>query len=99
MSSRNIPTQAVLSSFSLNALLQLWHMLTPSAVHVAPDGGVPFGHKQTLASHLLWSPLTFHPVVQPDTWHPDEYEIACATSQTAHMYTQHVDTRTSQREI
>ena len=87
MPSRNIPTHAALSSLSLNPALQLWHMLAPSNVHAPFDAGVPLGHKQTLASHLLLSPLTFHPVLQPDTLHPDEYEVACSTSQAAHIYT------------
>ncbi len=75
-SSHDLPSHSVLSTLCLKPLLQLWHMLAPSTVHVAPDGGTPFGHKQTFASHLLLSPLTFHPVLQPDTTHPDEYDSA-----------------------
>ena len=86
-SRKNIPTHAVLSALSLDPEPQLWHMLPPSTAHVAPDAGVPFGHKQTLATHSLLSSLIFHPVLQADTSHPDEYDTACSTSQAAHIYT------------
>ena len=84
--SRNLPSHAVLPSRSLNPVLQLWQALAPSTVHEPPDGGTPFEHEQTFASHLLSSSLTFHPGLQADTMHPDEYDAAFAMLQPANAH-------------
>ena len=87
---RPIPSHAVLSCFSSKPASQLPHILSPSVSHVSPDEATPFSHTQTFAKHLLLSSLTFHPVVQADTSHPDEYDLACETLQAANAYRQHV---------
>ena len=79
----NRPSHAVLSALSLNPLLQLSHTLAPSLAHFAPDARTPLAHEQTFAAHVELSSLTFHPVSQLATAHPDEYDLARGTAQPA----------------
>ena len=66
----NKPVHDLLSEASLNPGLQLSHFDAPSLEHFAPDDPTPLAHEHWLASHLLLSSLTFHPVLQLDSSHP-----------------------------
>ena len=78
-----MPLHASLSTLSLNPVLQLSHCLAPSLGHFAPVEPTPLAHEHTFSAHVDLSGLTVHPVLQLATRHPDEYDVASLTAQTA----------------